>query len=400
MSSRIDKEHFRTPVQPTPFHARTQAACLANEWVRWAGYTTVDRYTEVELEYFAIRNTASLLDISPMVKYRIAGADAERYVDRLVSRNMGRITPGRVAYAVWCNDRGKVLGDGTLFRFDDGSYRLCAQDRQLPWLLDSAIGFDVSIADVSDELAGLALQGPTSCAVLKRLGLAGIETLRPFRLRDFEFEGGRLEVSRTGFTGDLGYELWVAPELAETLWDRLMEAGALYGLRPIGSRALDLARIEAGFLLPHVDFMPAEEALRPTRGRSPFELGLDWLVDLDKGHFIGRRALVEEARRGSHYRVVGLDIDGNKPAHNAYVYHDRTREAGHVTSAMWSPSCKRNIAIATLQTQYVRNGEDDLWAEIYVNKELKWEKRMARARIVQRRFFDPPRRSATPAGDF
>ena len=166
----------------------------------------------------------------------------------------------------------------------------------------------------------------------------------------------------------------------------------------MGSRALDLVRIEAGFLLPHVDFMPAEAALRPTRGRSPFELGMNWLVDFGKGHFIGRRALLEESRRGSYYRVVGLDIEGNRPAHTSFIYHDRNREAGHVTSAMWSPTCKRNLAIATLKSQYLMSGDDNLWAEIYVHKELKWEKRMVRATVVERPFFNPPRRRAVPAG--
>lgn len=206
-------------------------------------------------------------------------------------------------------------------------------------------------------------------------------------------------VSRTRFTGDLGYELWLRPDQAEPLWDRLMEVGELHGLRPIGSRALDLARIEAGFLMPHTDFVPAAEALRPTRGRSPFELGLDWLVDLDKGQFVGRRALVEERLRGSKYRIVGLDVQGNRPAHDAFVYHDQEREAGHVTSATWSPVCKRNLAIATLRSQYLAH-TDNLWVQIYVSKELKWEKRMVRAYVVERPFFDPPRRWATPAWDF
>jgi aminomethyltransferase len=171
---------YRTPVVPTPFHSRTAAACRTNDWTRWAGYTTVNVYTEVELEYAAIRNQTSVFDLSPMVKYRIAGPDAPLYVNHLVTRNVDKVAPGRVAYVVWCNDGGKVLDDGTLFRFGENEFRLCAQDRHLPWLLDAAIGYDVTIEDVSADVAALALQGPTSSAVLKRFGLRGIETLTPF----------------------------------------------------------------------------------------------------------------------------------------------------------------------------------------------------------------------------
>ncbi len=387
-------------VVPTPFHSRTVAACKTNLWTRWAGYTTVDVYDSVELEYFAIRNTATLYDLSPMTKYRIGGPDAERYLNRLVPRDLSKLTPGRVTYAAWCDDAGHVLDDGTIFRLGVQDYRLCSQERHLPWLSDCAIGFDVTIEDETEAVAGLALQGPTSCAVLKRLGLDGIERLRPFHVADFDVAGSRLTVSRTGFTGDLGYELWIAPNQAETLWDRLMDAGQLLGLRPIGSRALDLARIEAGFIQANADFVAAEQALRGTRGRSPFELGLGWMVDFDKGHFNGRRALLAEKQRGSRTCLVGLDIEGNKPAGGSLVYHRKRNSAGHITSAMWSPTCKRNIALASLTTPYGTEITDDLWVEIYVLKELKWDKVMARCKIVERPFYNPPRRWATPAPDF
>jgi len=393
------RTHYRTPVRPTPFHSRTSALCVANEWGRWAGHRTVARYDEVEHEYFAVRHNATLFDLSPMIKYRIVGPDAARYLDRVLTRDVSGLRPGRVAYTVWCDDDGRVLDDGTLFRLDRDRFRLCAQDRHLPWLLDSAHGYEVEIEDETEDVAALALQGPCSCAVLKRLGLSGIEHLRPFALASFEPEGLPLTVSRTGYTGDLGYELWLRPGDAERVWDLLMAAGEFRGIRPIGSRALDLVRIEAGFLLPHADFMPAGEALRPTRGRTPFDLDLAWLVDFHKGHFNGRRALLAERARGSRYRVVGLDVEGNKPARDAFVYHDRARIAGHVTSAMWSPTCKRNIAIGIIESRYLAHA-DRLWAEIYVDKELKWEKHMVRCRLARRPFFDPPRRRVTPAPDY
>lgn len=388
---------YQIPALPTPFHPRTAPLCRTNQWVRWAGYTTVDVFYDLEPEYFAIRNAATLFDLSPMIKYRISGPEASRYLNRLITRNVDKIRPGRVAYVVWCNDEGKVLDDGTLFRFSANEFRLCAQDRHLCWLQDSAYGYEVEIADVTDQIAALALQGPTSCTVLRRMGLAEIENLRPFDSREYAFDGGTLLVSRTGFTGDLGYELWMAPTLAVGLWDRLIEAGEGSGIRPIGAQALDLARIEAGFVLPHKDFVPAGEALRKTRGRSPLELGLDWLVDFDKGYFNGKRALQQVRERPLRYRLVGLEVDRNKPAQDAFIYHNRRRQVGHVTSAMWSPTCKRNLAIATLDGDAPSN---NLWVEIYVSKELKWDKLMVPCRIAQRPFFNPPRRRATPAPAF
>lgn len=397
----IPQTHFRTPLFPTPFHARTSPLCRANAWTRWAGFATVDCYSDVETEYFAIRNAATLYDLSPMIKYRIAGPDAVDYLNRLITRDVAKLAPGRVGYVVWCDDAGKVLDDGTLFHLTSSEFRLCCQERHLPWLLDSAIGFDVEVDDVTEDIAALSLQGPTSCAVLKRLRLDSIETLKPFWLQDFGFENATLTVSRTGFTGDLGYEMWVDPGLAETLWDRLMDAGRAHGIRPIGSRALDLARIEAGFIQTNTDFMSAAAAIRPNRGRSPFELGLGRLVDFRKSaHFIGRRALLCEVEtRSSRYRLVGLDIEGNKPAHGALIYGRRRREVGAVTSAMWSSTCKKNIALASIDAR-CRGDKEGLSVEIYTNKELKWDKAMARCRIVDRPFFNPPRRLATPARDF
>jgi glycine cleavage system T protein (aminomethyltransferase) len=392
---------FVEPLLRTPFHARARALSQLDSFIPWNGYTTVDVFSSVEHEYFAIRNASTLYDLSPMAKYRIAGPDALRFLNRLVTRDLARLKPDRVAYAVWCNDAGHLIDDGTVFRLGESEYRLCAQERQLDWLLDSAIGFDVEILDVTEAVAGLALQGPTACAVLKALGLMGIERLKPFDIGYFPLGGIALTVSRTGFTGDLGYEVWMDPGDAETVWDRLMAAGRSRGIRPLGSRALNIARIEAGFLLPNVEFLSAERTLRVARERSPFELGLDWLVDFQKGHFTGRRALLAEQRTGIARRLVGLDIAGNKPAHNALVYSARSgrREIGSVTSATWSPTCKRNIAYALLDAPYVSLGSE-VWVEIYVNSELSWERRMRAARVVDKPFFAPERRRATPPADF
>jgi len=393
--------HFLKPLLKTPFHERARALSQVDNFIPWAGYTTVDVFTTMEQEYFAIRNAATLYDLTPMVKYRVAGTDAVPYLNRLVTRDIAKLKPDRVAYCVWCNDAGHLIDDGTVFRLGSSEYRLCTAERQIDWLLDSAIGFDVQIAEVTEQIAALAVQGPTSCAVLKGVGLAGVEQLKPFEIGYFELGPHALTVSRTGFTGDLGYELWMQPAAAEFIWDALMVAGSSRGIRAIGSQALNVARIEAGFLLPNVDFVSAEHTIRTGRDRSPLELGLGWLVDFNKGHFTGRRALLNERIRGSRRQLVGLDIEGNKPAHNSLLYIDGSgkREIGSVTSAIWSPTCKRNIALAIVDAPHFQTGST-VWAEIYLNRELVWERRMSRAQIVERPFFAPERRRITPPAEF
>ena len=399
--SQSSAPHFLKPLLETPFHGRARALCQVDSFIPWAGYSTVDVFTTVEQEYFAIRNAATLYDLTPMVKYRITGADALPYLNRLVTRDIAKLKPNRVAYGVWCNDSGHVLDDGTVFRLGENEYRLCTAERQIDWLLDSAVGFDVEVREITAEIAALALQGPTSYAVLRTAGLAGVERLKPFDIGHFSLGARQLMVSRTGFTGDLGYELWMEPAAAEEVWDALVAAGRSRGIRAIGSQALNIARIEAGFVMPHLEFVSAEQTIRTGRDRSPIELGLSWLLDFDKGHFNGRRALLAERARGARRQLVGLDIAGNKPAHNALLYTeaDGKREIGSVTSAAWSPTCKRNIALAMVDTPYFSMG-GTIWADIYLNRELVWERRMCRAQIVERPFFAPDRRRATPPGDF
>jgi aminomethyltransferase len=395
----LTRDHFRHAVYHTPFHSRTSALNRLNLWHRWRDYTVADAFFDVSLEYAAIRNACAVFDLSPMIKHRIAGPDARAYLDRLVTRDVGKIRPGRVGYCLWCDDEGQVIDDGTIFHLRDGLYRLCSQERQLDWLLTSALGFNVDICEETAEVAALAVQGPTSCAVLKRLGLPDIELLSPFSLRYYTIAGTELMVSRTGFTGDLGYELWIDPSCAEELWDRLFEAGHDRGIRPMGTLALEMSRIEAGFIQAGIDFLPADRAVRPDRTRSPFELDLARLVDLGKPNFTGRRALLAEQERGSRYCLVKLDVDGNKPAKDAFLYDSRRKLVGTVTSAMWSPSAKANIALASVRASCSAQGSE-LWAEIYYQRELKWNRTMARCRIVQGPFFDPPRRRMTPAPDF
>jgi aminomethyltransferase len=393
------RQHWRQPLLPTPFHARTAEANRLNAWGPWGGYTTALAYEDEAMEYSAIRNQASLYDLSPMVKYRITGKDAAAFLDRLTLRHVAKLPVGAVHYTAWCDDAGHLLDDGTLFRHGPSDFLLCCQERHLPWLLDSAVGFDARIEEITESVAALSLQGPTAAAVLRAAGVTTVETLKPFRLTRATLAGIDLTVSRTGFTGDLGYELWTTPDRALDLWDALMAAGEIHGLRPIGTNALNLARIEAGFIITGMDFVPADTAVRADRARSPFELGLDWMIDWGKGHFNGRRALVAEKAKGSTWALVGLDIDGNVPADHAIVYHGRTREVGQITAAAWSPATKRNVALAHLRRPYHEKNAD-LWVEIYALRELQYAKLMLRARVTERPFFNPARRRATPPADF
>lgn len=393
------KAHYLTKVFPGPFYTRQEPLNVLKEWGRWADYLSPGAYHCSSMEYFAGRSTCGVFDLTPMSKYRISGKDALPYLNRLMTRDVGKIKAGRVGYCVWCTDAGQVIDDGTIFHLREGEYRLCSQERHLDWLLTNRMGFDVLVTEETHAVAALALQGPTSCATLKAMGLTGIENLKPFGIAYFPFENSELMVSRTGFTGDLGYELWIDPQHAEVLWDRLFAAGQLYGIQPMGEEALSMLRIEAGFIQAGHEFMPAHETVRASHTRSPLELGLDWLVDFDKPNFNGRKALLKEKHRGCRYKLVKLDIDGNKPANDSYVFTTRKKFVGTITSAMWSPSAKASIALASLVAPHGEPGEEFL-VEIYYQKELKWSRVMAKARVISGVFYDPPRKRLTPPADF
>lgn len=390
--------HALVNVLPSPFHPRLESLSMENDWYSWSGYKAPASIDDEELEYFAIRSTAALFDISPMTKYRIRGRDAEAFLNRLTLRDVRKLKPGRVHYTAWCDDAGHVLDDGTLFRLGSDDFRLCSQERHLPWLLDSAVGFEVVIEDETMATAGLALQGPASFALLSDAGFSGIEHLKPFDLGTFSHASREIVISRTGFTGDLGYELFCAADVALSLWDRLWEQADRHRLRAIGYNALNRTRIEAGFIVANSDFVTAGTALREDRLRMPDEIGLDWMVDPEKPNFNGRRAIL--AARGDSkklkYVMVGLEIDGNTPAPLALLYHRKKKEVGLITASVWSPLLKKTIAIASLTRPFGTELTADLWAEIYALNELGYNKMMKRVRIAPRPFIKLPRRSATP----
>ena len=387
---------FTKPLLETPFHERTYEACYNNDWYRWAGYKIAREYSNTELEYTAMRNTAGVLDITPMHKYDIKGADAIKFVDKLVTRNVTEIKSGQVMYIIWCNEDGNVIDDGTVFCFDSNHLRIFCAERNLNWFSDTAIGFDVEVKDVSDTIAALAFQGPLSCKILNLLNVKNIENLRPFYFDDFDLNGCKVTISRTGFSGDLGYEIWCKNEDAISVWDSLFKFNRDYKVLPAGMNSLEMVRVEAGFIQPNADFMSAEQALRPNRMRNPFELGMGWLVDLNKNYFTGKKNLVNLKKKTLTKKLVGLDIQGDKPAIGSVLYDKNKKEIGIVTAGMWSPSLKSNIAFGYVDKDHMKIGSK-VFAEIYHPEELEYKKIWAECSVVKKQFFNPPRRHKVPA---
>jgi len=387
---------FTKPLLETPFHERTYEACYNNDWYRWAGYKIAREYSNTELEYTAMRNTAGVLDITPMHKYDIKGADAIKFLDKLVTRNVTEINSGQVMYIIWCNEDGNVIDDGTVFCFNSNHLRIFCAERNLNWFSDTAIGFNVEVEDVSDTIAALAFQGPLSCKILNLLNVKDIENLKPFYFDNFDLNGCKVTISRTGFSGDLGYEIWCKNEDAINVWDSLFTFNRDYKVLPAGMNALEMVRVEAGFIQPNADFMSAEQALRPNRMRNPYELGMGWLVDLNKNYFTGKKNLVNLKKKTLTKKLVGLDIQGDKPAIGSVLYDKNKKEIGIVTAGMWSPSLKSNIAFGYVDKDHMKIGSK-VFAEIYHPEELEYKKIWAECSVVKKQFFNPPRRHKVPA---
>jgi aminomethyltransferase len=382
------------------FYPREAVLNIREAWGAWNGYKFADCYYDAEYEYFCVRNTCGTYDICPMQKYMITGPDAEAMLNRMVTRDITKVKLNRVAYVVWCNDEGRMIDDGTIFKLAHDEFMLTCGSPCNAWLKMAAFGYsDLSVKDVSDNIAALSLQGPTSCAVLKKMGLTGIEDAKPFDIRRFPFAGETLMVSRTGFTGDLGYELWIDPKGALALWDALYEVGADYGIQPFGEQATNMTRLEAAFIMPAMEFNEALKTVHFEHDQTPFELNLGWLVDFKKPHFNGRAALLREQAKGPKYTLTKLDIEGNKPADGSYVYGNKrcTSEIGYITSAMWSPAVKANIALAMIRTEFLKG---EIWAEIYYEKELRQYSKIARCTVKKKPFWMPARAKATPPPDY
>ena len=399
-SMTIDHTHFRQPLQRTPFHDRIAALSKTEEWMAWNTYKVARVVDKLSTEYFAVRSGCAVMDLTPMEKYRITGKGAREYLDRLVTRDISKLRPGRVTYVVWCNDEGKVIDDGTLFQFGEYDYRLCSQHHQFDWLLMSAVGFDVHVEVETHDVAALAVQGPTSYSVLTAAGINGLDQLKPFAIADLRCGDIPITVSRTGYTGDLGYELWAQPAHALPLWDAVFGVQGQYDIHPMGLDALEMVRIEAGFIMPGFDFKTAESTVRNGYDRSPYEVGLGWVVNLEKGHFTGRKALLAEKSKPARRRLTKIVVDGNKPAGSAFIFDGKNgKRIGEIKCAIWSPILKANLALADID--YV-NGRlpSRLWARIDYQRELKWLSTWAECQVQSKPFYNPEHRSATPPAHY
>jgi aminomethyltransferase len=393
----------------TAFHPRTADLNRKMQWREWSGYFASSVYADAhDIEYNAIREATALIDVSPLYKYRVHGPDARRLVDRVITRDAQRLDPGRVFYTPWCDEHGKVIDDGTVHALDDGAFRWTAADPQLRWLRMNARGLEVEIDEESESTAALALQGPLSRDVLEAVAGESFADLRYFRRRGATVAGTAIDVSRTGYTGDLGYELWIPAEAATAVWDALMDAGQAFGIRPAGMLALDVVRLEAGLILLEVDYTSARHAINPEQNYSPFELGLGRLVTFDKGDFVGRLALEREQRRGGPARrLVGLELDwygieglyteqGLPPAISPVVdrspvpvFAERGGQVGRVTSLGWSPILKQAIGLASVPPTYEHAG-----ARAEVEWTVEGRRSRVRATVVDLPFLDLERKRA------
>ena len=393
----------------TPFHERTLALCESLNYREWSGYYTVSAYeTHHDHEYNAIRNAAALIDISPLFKYRVTGRDATRFVDRIITRDVSKISVGQVVYTPWCDEHGKIIDDGTVSRLEENVYRWTAADPSLRWFTQNSIGLDVHLEDISESVAALALQGPTSGRLLKSVAEAEIENLKYFRVTHGSIAGVPVDISRTGYTGDLGYEVWVDANDALRVWDTLMERGRPFDIKPAGMLALDVARIEAGLLLIDIDFNSSKKALIDEQKYSPFEMGLGRLVNLDKNNFVGQQALIRESKRGLEKQIVGLEVDwieverhyealGLPPAVSAIASRvavpvfQHGEQVGKATSTTWSPVLKKMIGLATLKSEFAKPG-----SKVEIEITVEAVRHRVGARVVKTPFYNPKHKTAAP----
>ncbi|MGA8143278.1 MAG: aminomethyltransferase family protein [Candidatus Acidiferrales bacterium] len=393
----------------TAVHERTFKLCESMNFREWSGYYAASVYEmHHEHEYNAIRNAAALIDVTPLFKYRITGKDATKLVNRVITRDINKVAVGQVIYCCWCDEQGKVIDDGTISRLEENVYRWTAADPSMRWFHQNALGLEVEIEDISDKLAALALQGPTSGRLLKQVTEADITNLKYFRVTHGKIAGVEVDISRTGYTGDLGYEIWIPWNDAPKVWDALVDAGRQFDLHAAGMLALDVARVEAGLILIEVDYFSSKKALIETQKYSPYEIGLGRLVDLKKEYFIGRAALEEENRRKPKRLLMGLDINwddverlydaiGLAPQVSSTtsrvpvpVYRGGL-QVGKATSTTWSPTLKKMIALASINREHAAAG-----TELQMELTVEAVRHKVRAKTRELPFFNPSRKMATP----
>lgn len=390
----------------TPFHSRTSVLNQSNAWRRWAGYTAASVYElSHEREYAAIRNSAALFDVSPLYKYHISGPGAAALLNRVITRDIEKVKLNQVIYTPWCDGDGKVIDDGTVTRFDENFFRLTSADPNLRWLHLNARKLDVRIEDMSESIAALSLQGPESRAILLAGG-AEVESLRYFHAVQTTLRNIPVTITRTGYTGDLGYEIWIDAHYAETLWDTMMDVGRGYGILPAGLIALDIARNEAGLILLDVDYISARHTLIAQQRSSPFEINLGWAVPTEKVPYVGKHALDEERGRAAEWRFVGIDVEwtsletlwaevGLPPRLPAQAWRASVplykggKQIGYATSGTWSPILKKYIALAHVKAPHFEPG-----TAVEMEITVEHHHKRAAARVTKLPFFDPPRKRA------
>ena len=395
----------------TPFHPRTSALATSLYYKEWAGFASVCAYDRhSEREYYAIRYTAGLIDVSPLYKYDVKGPDAAAFLSRVWTRNIAKLKVGRATYSAMCDEAGKALDDGVIVRLDEHHYRMTCSEPWLFWFMTHARGFDVTISDTSEEIAALALQGPLSRDILDRLVSTNLQTLGFFGARHATLGAHEVVITRTGYTGDLGYEIWMPNASALAVWDALVEAGAPYGLEPFGLDALDVARIEAGFVLQGIDYVCAARCSIESRKSSPYEAGLGWTVNLKRDPFIGSKALKREKEEGSPWTLVGLELDWEAieslhasyevPPHLAPIacragvplYDPQSElQVGQSTSSTWSPVLKRYVALGQVRSEHAKEGN-----ELAIEYTIEYERRTIPAKVVKTPFYTPERTRSTP----
>jgi aminomethyltransferase len=394
----------------TAFHERTFALCESLNYREWSGYYTVSVYEpHHEHEYNAIRNSAALIDITPLFKYRVTGRDATRFVNRVIARDINKVSVGQVIYCCWCDPEGKVIDDGTITRLGENDYRWTAADPNLRWFRQNAVGMDVHIEDISEQTAALALQGPTSARLLHAAAEADLANMKYFRFTRGKVAGVPVDISRTGYTGDLGYEIWVPWNDAVKVWDALMARGRAFDIHPAGMIALDIARIEAGLILIEVDYFSSRKALINSQKYSPWEIGLGRLVDLKKENFVGREALLREQKAGGPPRaLVGLELNWNEieelfdavgmppqipsmASRVAVPVYRGSRQIGKATSTTWSPTLKKMIALASVAREHSANG-----TQLKMEVTVEAVRHQVSAVVTPLPFFNPPRKTAVP----
>lgn len=393
---------------PSPFHPRTSALCRSLRWKDWSGYHAVCAYdTYPEREYYAFRHAAGLIDVTPLFKYEVHGPGAVDFLAHVVAKDIHKLKVGQVTYCCWCDDRGKLLDDGTVSRISETYFRVTAAEPSLAWLTRNIGTYDVTIEESTETIAAVSLQGPCSRDILASATDADVADLGFFRLIEAAIDGFEVVITRTGYTGDLGYEIWAPNENAVALWDVLMEAGRAYGIQPAGLDALDVTRVEAGFIMNGVDYFSANHCLIESRMSTPYETGLGWTVNLDRGPFIGQSALVEEKSNGPQRKFVGLALDWDEyealfarhclppeVCSAAWrsavpVYSEQGKHVGQATSGAWSPMLKKNLALATVRAAHAKLG-----TVLRMEVTAEYVRHTVSAVVTKRPFFDPPRKRA------